>query len=390
MNRFALVPWLCFATAPLAAQVSGTLDLGAGTYRPERATPGGVASIAPGLRYQGAGFALDLAGTYTDAPAGRWNFQGTGTAVVRVLATGPVAADVVGDADWTSHSQVRGTTVWTGLGRLTLDPGRGTRLWVGHGAGIASALGDRRAVRRTELGTHTQLAGVELGFTLLRSSFTLMGRPGDDGSPISDTLGAQPEPRDTSALRSSLTDAMVSGRWRIGSVGFDASLGRRFSRSTSQLTLWGLSAYRGITPLLDLVASVGRSGSDPVTAAPGSRYFAVGLRFRLRGGPAPLALPPSPAGDRAAFRVGPALGSGREIVVHLPQAHRVELAGDFTDWRPLPLDRWAEGTWRTVLSIPPGLHRLAVRVDGGPWRAPPGLRPLASEFGGEVAEIVVE
>jgi len=31
-----------------------------------------------------------------------------------------------------------------------------------------------------------------------------------------------------------------------------------------------------------------------------------------------------------------------------------------------------------------------VRVDGGVWHAPPGLRPIPSEFGGEVAEIVVE
>ena len=127
-----------------------------------------------------------------------------------------------------------------------------------------------------------------------------------------------------------------------------------------------------------------------MTAAPDSRYVALGFRFRFRADPVSHVLPPSPADDRAGFRVGRALGSGREIVVRLPQAHLVELAGDFTDWRPVPLDPWADGAWRTVLSIPSGLHRLAIRVDGGPWRAPPGLRPLTSEFGGEVAEIVVE
>jgi hypothetical protein len=392
MNR--LIPPLCLwllavPAVPAAAQVSGTIDLGAGTYRPERAIPGGVASIAPALRYQGPGFDLGLAGTYTDAPAGRWNFQGATTARLRAFRSGPVAADLVAEADWTSHYRVRGTTTLTGLGRLTLNPGGAAQVWAAQGAGIAAALGRRRAVRRTELGTRTQLGGVELGFTLLRSSFTLMGRPGESDSPSSDTLGTNPQPRDTTALRSALTDAMVSGRWRIGTVGFDASLGRRFSRSASQLTLWGLTAYRGITPLLELVASAGRSGSDPVTAAPGSRYFALGLRFRFRGGPAPLLLPPPPA-HQSAFQLGPALGSGREIVLRVPGAHRVELAGDFTDWRPVPLDPWREGAWRTVLTVAPGLHRLAIRVDGGPWRAPPGLRPQTSEFGGEVAEIVVE
>jgi hypothetical protein len=390
MNRAVSLAWLCLLATPATAQVSGTLDLGAGTYHPEQATPGGVASIAPALRYQRTGFDLDLAGTYTDAPAGRWNFQGAGSAAVRALRAGPLSAEVIGQADWTSHYRVRGTTALMGLGRLTLDPGRATRFWLGQGAGMASALGKRRAVRRTELGTRTQLGGVELGFTLFRSSFTLMGTAGASDSLAVDSLASQPESHDTSALRSALTDAVLSGRWRIGTVGFDASLGRRFSRTTSELTLWGLTAYRGITPLLDLVASAGRSGSDPMTAAPGSRYVAVGLRFRFRGGPAPLLLPPSRAAGRAAFRVGPALGSGREIVVQVPRARRVELAGDFTDWRPVPLDPWADDAWRTVLTIAPGMHRLAIRVDGGTWRAPPGLRPLTSEFGGEVAEIVVE
>jgi hypothetical protein len=217
-----------------------------------------------------------------------------------------------------------------------------------------------------------------------------MGKPEGSGTPVTDTLATEPQPRDTSALRSALTDAVVSARWRIGTVSLDASLGRRFGRHTPRLTLWGLTAYRGITPLLDLVASAGRSGSDPMTAAPGSRYYALGLRFRFRGGSSPLGGPSSPAADRSAFRLGPALGSGREIVVRLPRAHRVELAGDFTDWRPVALDPWADGAWRAVLTIPAGLHRLAIRADGGPWRAPPGLRPLTSEFGGEVAEIVVE
>jgi hypothetical protein len=388
MNRVVPLAWLCLLAVPAAAQVSGTVDLGAGTYHPERGTPAGVASVAPALRYRGAGFDLDLAGTYTDAPA-RWNFQGAGSAAYRVPAIGPLGAELVGEADWTSHYRVRGTTSLTGLGRLTLDPGHGTRIWLGRGVGIASALGDRRAVRRTELGTRAQLAGVELGFTLFHSSFTLMGNPGESDSP-SDTLGTQPGPRDSSALRSSLTDAVVTGRWRLGSLGFDASLGRRFGSGNSRLTLWGLSAYRGITPMLEVVASAGRSGSDPVTAVPGSRYFAMGLRFRFRGGPAPLAPPQSRPADRAGFHLGPALGAGREIVVRVARAHRVELAGDFTDWRPVSLEPWADGGWRTVLTIAPGLHRLAIRVDGGSWRAPPGLRPLASEFGGEVAELVVE
>jgi len=384
--RFA---WVILLAAPAAAQVTATVDVGAGAYRPDRATPGGVASLAPWVRYHGRTLDLDLAGTYTDVPDGRWNFQGATAATVRAFRHGPFSAELVGEADWTSHSEARGTTALIGTGRLAVEPGRGTRLWLGRGTGAASALGRSRGVQRTELGTSGFLAGVQVGFTLLRSTWTLMGQPEAVDAP-GDTLGTDPQPRDTTALGSALTDAVVSGSWRLGTVGFDASLGRRFGRSAPGLTLWGVSAHRGITPLLELVASAGRSGSDPVTAVPGSRYFALGLRLRLRAGPPPHLLPPTTTTDAAPFHLGPALGSGREIVLRLAGAHQVELAGDFTDWRPILLDPWGDGAWRTVVTIPPGLHRLAVRVDGGVWHAPPGLRPITSEFGGEVAEIVVE
>ncbi|HKU61522.1 MAG TPA: glycogen-binding domain-containing protein [Gemmatimonadales bacterium] len=381
--------WLILLSGPAAAQVTATVDVGAGAYRPDRATPGGVASIAPWIRYHGRAVDLDLAGTYTDVPDGRWNFQGATAGTIRALRLGRFSAELVGEADWTSHYQAEGTAALTGTGRLAVEPSRWTRLWLGRGAGAASVLGRGRAVRRTELGTSASVAGIQLGFTVLRSSWTLMGQPTAVSTP-EDTLIGDPEPRDTTALGSALTDATVSGRWRLGTVGFDASLGRRFGRSAPGLTLWGLSAYRGITPLLEFVASAGRSGSDPVTAVPGSRYFALGLRLRVRAGPPPLLLPPTTTADAAPFHLGPALGSGREIVIRLGGAHRVELAGDFTDWRPIALDPWGEGAWRTIVTLPRGLHRLAVRVDGGAWRAPPGLKPITSEFGGEVAEIVVE
>jgi hypothetical protein len=76
-------------------------------------------------------------------------------------------------------------------------------------------------------------------------------------------------------------------------------------------------------------------------------------------------------------------------VVRAPGASRVELAADFTDWRPVLLQPSGDDGWRTVLPIPPGLHRLAVRFDDGTWQAPPGSRPIQNEFGGEVTEIVV-
>jgi hypothetical protein len=138
-----------------------------------------------------------------------------------------------------------------------------------------------------------------------------------------------------------------------------------------------------------LLASVGRSGTDPITALPGSRYFFLGLRLSAGAGSGSPGRATTTSAH-SAFRIGPARLTGREIVMQMPQAARVELAGDFTDWRPVDLEAAPGGAWRVVLPIRPGVHRIAVRVDGGPWQAPPGTRPAISEFGTQVGEVMVE
>jgi hypothetical protein len=52
--------------------------------------------------------------------------------------------------------------------------------------------------------------------------------------------------------------------------------------------------------------------------------------------------------------------------VHAPSASRVEIMGDFTDWVPLPLEQTEAETFEITLPIPAGVHRLNVRLNGGP------------------------
>jgi hypothetical protein len=386
-----LICLACSAWAPpAAAQLAGTLDMGAGTYRPDRAIPGGIASIVPSLRYRSGPVELSAIGVYSDAPAGRWNFQGGTAAAVRTPAFGIVQLEATGQAEWTSHYRVRGTTLFSGGVRAYLTPGTGARAWVGRYHGQASALGTRRPLRRSEFGGSARLGAVRLEFSLTNTTVDralLFGQTDGRGDSLSSGPPAAGERR---VERVALTDAVLSGRWRIRSLEFDASLGRRFSRNTAETTIWGLSASRSIAPSLALVAAAGRAGSDPVTSVPGARYFALGLRLKV-GSQVMAPLPAAAARTATApFRIGPAVAAGREILIQAADARTVELAGDFTDWKPVALRRWGEDGWRALLPISPGLHRLAIRIDGGAWRAPPGTRPIASEFGGEVAEVVVE
>jgi hypothetical protein len=384
----ALSAW----AAPAAAQLAGTLDMGAGTYRPDRAIPGGIASIVPSLRYRSGPVELSAIGVYSDAPAGRWNFQGGTAASVRTRTFGIFHLEAMGQAEWTSHYRVRGTTLFSGGVRAYLTPGSGARAWIGGHRGQASSLGTRRPLQRSEFGGSARVGSVLLEFSVANTKVdrSLMFGPSEPSAGEDTLSGRGPLTGQKQVERVALTDAILSGRWRINSLDFDASIGRRFSRSTAETTIWGLSASRSIGPSLALVAAAGRAGSDPVTSVPGARYFALGLRLKV-GSPVLAPLPIAAVRTTTApFQIGPAVAAGREVVIQAADARAVELAGDFTDWKPVALQRWGQDGWRAVLPISPGLHRLAIRIDGGAWRAPAGTRPIASEFGGEVAEVVVE
>jgi hypothetical protein len=75
--------------------------------------------------------------------------------------------------------------------------------------------------------------------------------------------------------------------------------------------------------------------------------------------------------------------------VHLPDAMKVELASDFTGWKPFDMQRDAGDGWSAELLAPPGVHRISLRVDGGPWIAPPGLTAEDDGFGGSAAVFTV-
>jgi hypothetical protein len=389
-----VVPTALLLAGAASAQVHGSLDVGAGTYRPDRAIPGGIASIAPTLYLESERFRLGASGIYSDAPAGRWNFLGSSMVQLRSPELGPLQLEATAELDVTRHFAARGVTAVTGELRAYLRPFPGTTLWAGRVSGRATGLGGRRPLHRSLIGASTRVGGVEVGLSVASSTFDLMGGASRGTTGNSDTtLTGVPLPQEGDGpanRRMSLTDASLSTRWRVAAVDLDLALGRRFGKNTPELTIWGVSASRSLTSNIALVAGAGRAGSDPVTAVPGARYLVMGLRLRL--GPAPtVVLGAIPTGsDHTPFRIGPALPAGREVLIRAQGASQVELAGDFTDWQPVALQPAGEGGWRTVLPIRPGLHRLAVRIDRGGWQAPPGSRAIRNEFGGEVAEIVVD
>lgn len=78
--------------------------------------------------------------------------------------------------------------------------------------------------------------------------------------------------------------------------------------------------------------------------------------------------------------------------VHLrvaaPDATRVEVLGDFTDWRPRPLERSEEG-WILDVELAPGVYEYVYRVDGRTLAPPEATERRDDGFGGENGLLVV-
>ena len=84
-------------------------------------------------------------------------------------------------------------------------------------------------------------------------------------------------------------------------------------------------------------------------------------------------------------------GAGRlAIFIRCRDSHRVELAGDFTDWLATPLEPTDGGWWRLVVPIDPGLHRVRVRLDNGAWEVPPGLPRAAGDGDSPAGVLLIE
>ena len=372
--------------APAGAQVQATLDAGAGSARLGEEGSGSIALFAPSLGGRRGLVNLEAGGVYSGMGERGWNAAGLAAAGLRSPRLGAFQVEAAGQYRWSAHAIARGTEFAEAELGLVATPWRWASISVAGKVGSASALGRTRPITGARAGARAVLRGVGIELGIDRTSFTEGRlRPGvvfDSLSPRQDTL-----------VRRTVveyTDASLGARWQRGSLELAATLARRLGSATLQATSWSLSATRWLTPRLAVVGGAGHYAADPASSLPAGRYATLALRVGV-GGHAPAAPENPPLAVEAGFTRARRGADGLvALEVAAPGARAVELMGDFTDWTPVTLARGRGGLWQVRLPIPPGIHRLVVRLDGGAWRPPPGARPALNEFGVPVGAVLVD
>src|SRR6185503_18741430 len=123
-----------------------------------------------------------------------------------------------------------------------------------------------------------------------------------------------------------------------------------------------VSAGVWVAPQLAVVADVGSYPADLERAFPGGTYLSLALRIAShRRVWIPSAVTRHDAGggrtpvtSKARIEIAP-IGDGSFAVrVRARDARRVEIMGDFTEWKPTDLVESATGWWQLVTHVTPG------------------------------------
>lgn len=202
-----------------------------------------------------------------------------------------------------------------------------------------------------------------------------------------------------------LTDRQLELSWQRGAWWLQTT---RAWRKGTGLTLGTASAFHAaaawnMNASTTLIAQVGEQLADVVRGVPQARYTSVGMRWNPvrpralrrdaralgddRGGTLAVTTVPDVRGEEVL--VQRRAGSG-VLVINIAAAADavVEVATSATEWTPVTVSRDG-AAFVHRLTLPSGAHKVAVRIDGGAWRAPRGLAAVADDFGGAAGLVVI-
>jgi hypothetical protein len=358
------------AQAPLAR-----LTVGAGSATDLRGVRSGAWVLAPQVTlFPDPGVTLGLGGRATRFSNEVWSAGGSGALNARIPLGSRLGVlfGASGDATWASYH----ATYLQADATPALELRQGSlSLWAGARAaaarttssltGVPSVFGQPR-----DTTSERSTLGPAFGLGLDLASFA----PGE---------GVRLTYREEHLRPGGIaeTDRTAAVTLARGPVVLTGSLGARQSQGGTEALGGGqlaVTVARGIA----VFAAAESYPANRLTGTPGGRSFSGGLSLSTGGLGAPRALP------RPAGAPPPPAGLTR-VSIAAADARRVEVAGDWNQWRPVPLQRADNGVWYLDLAIAPGVYRYAFRIDGQTWQVPRGVAAVDDGFGGKSAWLTV-
>jgi hypothetical protein len=286
----------------------------------------------------------------------------------------------VGYALRLEHARER-TATWLGLARSSSQADGDPQARLRLGAGIAHAFS----------GVHAEVEWVASG--VLFQNDPRWARERTYEYARYDSAGVS-VPRDTTVFDAVDHSAIWntgqgSLRWRAGrltlatvagvSLG-DGVTARRWAQGTAE---WQLSRH------LLLLGSLGeRPNASLAFHSDAHPRSMIGIQFAPWSAPG-WAMSGALKPRALAWRSESQAGDSLVVKVRLHDVARVEIAGDFTDWKPVALEPLHGGWWTQVFHVAPGLYRVQLRMDGGVWQSPPGLPRAEDGPGGPSGTLVI-
>ena len=370
----AAAAWLLSLSlaSPLAAQTVATLEIGPRVVEYDGFLVSGAATATPSLRYDTPNLSLGTQGTLVVFESGREILQWTAAAAWLTAPSGPWRAEFSGSLGLSKYQGAAGFGHVLGRTRLHFQDDR-------NGGWVSVATGQSFGAFDT--------TPFEFGLGLWT---------------VQERLGLSASITGSSVEGSSYVDMLGAARWSTGPLQFDAQAGLRPPMNGGAGEVYGqIQALVRLNERVTATVSGGTYPSDPLRGVLGAQYLAAGLRLQLFGSPAPAApiivraleraataVVESEHGTQARLDIAPG-GDMITLRVDAPGAATVDLMGDFTDWEPVALTRVSPGIWEITISIPPGVHRLNLRIDNGAWLVPAGTRLEETEFGGAVGVVLI-
>ncbi len=301
--------------------------------------------------------AFDLQGSLSQFTTGEWAAHAGGSLTQFWRVSSVVAAGLSASG---SYADYEGGP-WSGFGAagpMLAFSGRSFLLTVGASGGRT------RAIDETTFGT---IASAVRGRFVPIGGVTLDA--GWFGTRARDTLA--------------FADVTAGITWHPGALLVAASGGLRMGDLSDDP--WAqVRMEMTLTPQVRLEAAAGRYPRD-LTGFTDGLFLQGGLRLAF--GAASPARPLLPASPVDIERLDD--GRVRLTLQFAATPTKLAIAGDFSAWEPVPLQRQPDGTWTVMLALESGVHTYALIADGV-WTLPDGADGIEDDFGGQVGVLVVQ